>query len=358
MAMNNQPRVDARLAVSAVLCLIAIFSVQNWAQTADATIGLSLIRQTIVWGIWLILLPLVVRSARKRPFDETPHGRWIAALLWAGLWFAVLHGVLAGIVRWTIGIAALSNLLDAILANILAAMGRNFITYVMIVTAYQAVMYHRAVRERDQRAAGLEVDLSTAKLDSLEARLRPHFLFNTLNAIAALIREDPVKAERLVEQLSELLRASLRADPARTVSLAEELDLVGHYLEIERTRFEDRLTTSIDVTDEARTARVPHLILQPLVENAIRHGIGPRGAPGRVSVGAVRVDGRLRIVVEDNGVGMGQGPEELHGSGLGLGGVKARLAFLYGSAQRVVIDRVVPTGTRVMLEIPYTTDAG
>jgi two-component system, LytTR family, sensor kinase len=351
--MKTEPKIDIRLALTATVSLVAIFSVQNWAQSNDGSFTLSLVRQTVVWGLWLVMLPLVLRSARKRPVVDTPRGPWIASLFWVGLSFAAVHGALSGLVRWTIGIAAYPDLIDAMLANVLAQMGRNFITYVMIVAAYQAILYHHAVRERDQRAARLEIDLSAARLDSLEGRLRPHFLFNTLNAIAALIREDPAKAERLVGQLSDLLRASLRADPARTVALSEELMLVGQYLEIERTRFEDRLTTSIDATEEARAALVPHLILQPLVENAIRHGIGPRGAAGRVTVGAARVDDRLQIVVEDNGVGMGNSPDDLKGSGIGLGGVRSRLAFLYGAAQRVDVSQVIPTGTRVLLEIPF-----
>ena len=109
----------------------------------------------------------------------------------------------------------------------------------------------------------------------------------------------------------------------------------------------------IETTEEARGALVPHLILQPLVENAIRHGISPRGSGGRVMVGAARVDGRLQIVVEDNGVGMGNAPEELRGSGIGLGGVKSRLAFLYGTAHRVDVSQVIPTGTRVLVELPF-----
>ena len=350
--MQSEPKISWRLAIAAAACLTLIFSVQNWAQT-DATMGLSMVRQIIVWGLWLVLLPFVVRSARKRPFDETPRRQWMWGLVWTGLSYALLHGVLTGVVRWAIGISVYADIDDAILSNIFPALGRNFITYVMIVAAYQALMYHRAVRERDQRAARLEVDLSAAKLDSLEGRLRPHFLFNTLNAIATLIREDPAKAEQLVGQLSDLLRASLRADPARTVPLSDELMLVAHYLEIERTRFEDRLTTSIETTEEARGALVPHLILQPLVENAIRHGISPRGSGGRVMVGAARVDGRLQIVVEDNGVGMGNAPEELRGSGIGLGGVKSRLAFLYGTAHRVDVSQVIPTGTRVLVELPF-----
>jgi LytS/YehU family sensor histidine kinase len=217
------------------------------------------------------------------------------------------------------------------------------------------VAYHRAVREQDLRAARLEVDLAEAKLASLEGRLRPHFLFNTLNTIGALIREDPGAAEVMLGQLSELLRASLRSDPTREVRLADELSLVEHYLSIQRVRFQERLRVSLDATESARQALVPQLLLQPLVENAVRHGIAPRESGGSVAVHADEANGRLRVIVEDDGVGMGNAPPAQSGSGLGLGGVQSRLAHLYGTDHRLDITPCSPSGTRITIEIPYRT---
>ncbi len=351
--MSDNLRVDWRFATGLAGMLVVLFTIQQIVGPENLSLAVALGRQITVWGGWLVMLPWVLASARKHPLPERPHLGWAWSLVLPGLGFCVLHGVLTGIARSVLGIAAYDWIIDVILASIITPIGRNFITYTLIVVAYQAVDYHRAVRERDQRAARLELDLAAAKLDSIESRLRPHFLFNTLNAISALIREDPARAETLVGQLSDLLRASLRADPARQVRLDEELQLVGHYLEIERTRFQDRLHVGIEAPADARDGLVPQLILQPLAENAVRHGIGPREGPGSVSVRAERSNGRLRMVVEDDGVGMGNAPSGQAGSGIGLGSVRSRLAFVYGDDHAVAIEPRIPAGTRVTIDIPY-----
>jgi two-component system, LytTR family, sensor kinase len=350
------PRVDWRFATLCAALLALIFAFQNWITRDGLGFERSVAQQLTIYVVWLVLLPFVLRSARKRPLVERPTRRWLFMQFWIGSGYSLIHAVMTGLLRWLLGIAFYRELADILVSNITGNWGRNLITYGLVVAAYQSMVYHRAVRERDHRAARLELDLARAHLETLGGRIRPHFLFNTLNTIASMVRADPSKAEAMIGQLSDLLRASLRSDPERKVRLDEELTLVTQYLEIERTRFADRLTVSVLASDGAHGALVPHLILQPLVENAVRHGIAPREGPGSIVVRAGRHDGYLAVEIEDDGVGMGNAPPAREGGGVGLSTVRSRLGYLYGSDHRFEVVPVIPAGTLVRLEIPYEVE--
>src|SRR5690349_6487011 len=215
-----------------------------------------------------------------------------------------------------------------------------------------ATSFSRATEEREQ----LEARLARAQLQSLRLQLHPHFLFNTLNTVTALIGTDRHAAERVISGLSELLRMSLSSASEQEVSLARELELLAHYIEIQQIRFQDRLTVSFRIDPDARYALVPNLMLQPLVENAIRHGIAPRAAPGHVIVTAARRGNRLELSVVDDGVG--EKASRDHRDGVGLGNTRARLLSLYGSDHRFEAGGATAGGFAVRIEIPYRTDAG
>jgi two-component system, LytTR family, sensor kinase len=351
-----QPRVDWRLSVMCAAVLTVLFTAQQYAnktEASHASLMLILTRQIIVWGVWLLLTPPVIAAARRYPFGDRSRVRWVVGQLMLGGAFCVLHSAIGSVIRLGIGIAVFNDLLSATIAAFYLNIGRNYLTYGLIAAVYQAVAYHRTARERDLEAARLQVDLAEAKVSTLENRLRPHFLFNTLNSVAALVREDPAAAETMIGQLSDLLRASLRTDVRTEVRLEDELHLVRQYLAIQQSRFQDRLRVSVEISDAARLAYVPQLILQPLVENAVRHGIAPREAGGSVWVYAEKPDGRLRLTVEDDGVGIGNSPPSSAGGGIGLTGLKSRLAHIYGTEQRVDVTDRKPVGTRVMIEIPF-----
>ena len=229
-------------------------------------------------------------------------------------------------------------------------------------------------RERAVREARLAKGLAEARLAALEQRLHPHFLFNTLNAVAALIPGDPRTAQRMVEQLGELLRAALNAEPGREVPLAAELELLERYTAIELLRFPDRLRVDVRAGFEEREAFVPQMLLQPLVENAIRHGVAPRDAPGTVVVTAERCGGKLRLSVRDDGVGFGGARAALgrvNGAasvasaafgrpdvgGLGLAHTRERLAAVYASGFALDIAPNAPSGTVVTIDLPFRTAA-
>jgi two-component system, LytTR family, sensor kinase len=354
---ETAPRVDWRFATICAALLGLLFGTQVWLNNQSpnhpVSWGFAVTRSLIAWTGWLILAPLIFRAGQSNPLGTDARFRWIRKHLVLAIGFAAAHSVLQTLIREILGIPAAEDVLDAFLSILFSNLAGDILRYSLISLSYQAFAYHWQVRQRDREAARLQLDLSEARLATLEGRLRPHFLFNTLNAIAALIREDPSAAERMLGQLSDLLRASLKADPLKEVTLEDELRLVEQYLAIEQARFQDRLSSSLEASEGARVASVPHLILQPLVENAVRHGIAPRESGGSVRVTASHEGDRLIIIVEDDGVGMGNSPPSLAGSGLGLGGVRSRLTHLYGANQRVDVTARSPSGTRVRLEIPY-----
>lgn len=227
--------------------------------------------------------------------------------------------------------------------------------YFLILAGCQAYDIYLRYREReleaarlDARTSRLEARLAEARLAALTARLQPHFLFNTLNAMSELVHADPDAAERMIVRLGDLLRMVIQRGEEHWSSLAEEVELTEAYLALERARYGDRLRTAVEVDDGVRSARLPSLTLQPLVENAVRHGIAPLDRPGRVELRARRRDGRLRIEVRDDGTG----PEEDRIEGIGLGTTRRRLRELYGDDFRLELRRREGGGALTVLEVP------
>ena len=230
----------------------------------------------------------------------------------------------------------------------MTSFGNNLFLYLMLVGVGHALVFAQRYRERDEQ-------LARAELRSLQMQLHPHFLFNTLNTVNALVRTDPDAAERMIARLGVLLRHALDGVGVQEVPLDEELDMLRTYLEIEQVRFEDRLRVEWDVDAATCAARVPHLLLQPLVENAIRHGIAPRAAEGTIRIAASRRNGSLRLAVRDDGVGMrpGAAPE-----GVGLANTRTRLRMLYGERQSLAVRDAPGGGVHVEIELPFVEEHG
>jgi two-component system, LytTR family, sensor kinase len=227
------------------------------------------------------------------------------------------------------------------------SLANNFLPFFLLLGAAHALVYAQRIRERDELLARVE-------LQHLKAQLQPHFLFNALNAISTSVHEDPERAVQMIERLSLLLRRALQQASVQEVALEEELAVVGAYVDLEQLRFEERLHVTWDIDPLVRTALVPHLLLQPLVENAIRHGVGPRREGGTVHVRAARVGDRLRLVVGDDGVGLRtDAVTGTQGAGIGLRNVRARLRQLYGNAHAFTFRERSPRGLDVEIELPF-----
>jgi signal transduction histidine kinase len=230
---------------------------------------------------------------------------------------------------------------------------KQLVGYALVYALVAMADYARRNRERELRAARLERELTEARLAALKMQLNPHFLFNTLNMISSHVHEAPDTAEEMIAHLSDFLRLTLRHAQTQEVPLATELEFVHAYLAIMKARFESRLAVELGFDEAAREALVPHLVLQPLVENALMHAVGEEGRPGRLRLSASRRGDRLRLVVEDNGPGLSTEGGDAVGRGVGLTNTAERLRHLYGDDQRVVFDSADGGGCRVELDLPY-----
>lgn len=313
--------------------------------------------------LWALLTPLALRVVRRFPVGREFLFRCIAIHLLFGTVFSLLQLAAYTIAsRLLIGNPAkLLSPLQAFQKIFVAEFHFNLLIYFSIVGLYQAFDYYRRFRERERRAAQLELEaahlenqLTRAQLDALKMQLHPHFLFNTLNTISVLMQEDVAAANRMLLLLSELLRAALRNTEAHEVTLRQELDFLEKYLEIEQTRFQDRLKIRIEVAPETLDARVPNLILQPLVENSIKHAVAPRADETLIEICAERRNGHLRLLVSDNGEGIGEKPAE--SNGIGLSNTRARLEKLYGTNQELTLKTATGgNGLEVSVTIPFRT---
>ena len=315
------------------------------------SVPLLLAHHMLVWLAWLAPTYVIVRLSRRFPVFP-PRPAAIAVHVFAATAIAVLHtlyGVL--LLVWMRPYdrrnATFSELdLGQIL---LGQLPLEWILYCLVLGAVLALEFYRRYHERTLLAEQLERSLADARLHALELQLQPHFLFNTLNAVAALVRGNRRdEAVTMIAGLSELLRYSLDHAGRQRVALGEEIGMLARYLEIEQARFGDRMSFDIRVPDAVRRAAVPILILQPLAENAVRHGIAPAGSGGSIDVEAERVGERLQIRMRNSGR-----LDPALVEGIGLKNTRARLANLYGAAGNFALSRQ-DGGVLAVLELPWT----
>jgi signal transduction histidine kinase len=312
------------------------------------------------WWSWALLVPGVLWLARHYRFErQTWKSAGVAHVLGV-LVFTAAHVALATSARGVI----ITQLTERSFEWWMYFRDRFFLnfdwemmTYWALVAFVHALDYHRQSQEREITAAQLQTQLAEAQLEALQRQLHPHFLFNTLNTISALMHRDVHAADEMLVQLSDLLRLTLDRIGTQQVPLKDEIDFLWKYLEIEQRRFGDRLQVNIDVDPEVLDTLVPNLILQPLVENALRHGVGPRVGTGRIDVSARQTGEVLTLAVRDNGVGLS--PDKLNAfhSGVGLSNTRSRLENLYGDRHRFEFQTPTGGGLLVTIVIPVGHDS-
>jgi hypothetical protein len=309
------------------------------------------------WYVWAAFAPLIFQLVRRLPFTQRS---WPYLLLMHGgvnlLISVVIAMVLVPVMGycWCPGAGQPPQTFSAFFqTNLVHGIVGYLWVYWAILFVCQAYEYYRKYRERELRASHLETQLAQAQLQVLKMQLHPHFLFNTLNVISALMHQDVELADRMLDRLGTLLRATLENSGTNEVLFWQEVEFMQPYLEIEQARLGPRLQVHMSCDPELADALVPNLVWQPVVENAIRHGIAPRPRGGNLWLRARRLGDRLRLEVEDDGPGLPGTPEEAFGKGVGLSNTRARLQQLYGAEHHLEMRRGEKGGLLVRLEIPY-----
>jgi two-component system, LytTR family, sensor kinase len=310
--------------------------------------------------IWALLTPGMLWLGRRFPLERGNWMRRAGLHLCLGAGFSVLQLALESAASERLGIFPLvmSTVRSAFSFLLLAGFHGGILTYWAVLGVQWGILYYRGYEERTREALELELrtselqsQLMGARLSAMKMQLQPHFLFNTLNAIMVLVRQRKVReAETMLGHLSDLLRFVLQDVEMQEVSLRRELQYLQLYLSIEQLRFPDRLRVEISAEGAVQEAAVPQMGLQPLVENAIRHGIGARSSAGRIRIRAARVNDTLQLQVEDDGPGFAPSAE---GRGIGLANTRARLQQLYGEAGTLRIGNGEGGGTAVTMSLPY-----
>ena len=332
-----------------IVFVVATFTALYFAAQAHlhpylkAPLGSALIVNFTYYWLWALATPVVILAAKRFRFESGAWVRSIAAHIVVSLALTAVQLVLAEAVLELLGKREMpfwSQVRFSFFTNFQSAVP----TYWLILFAYLAFDYYAKFRDREVRSAQLAAQLSQAQLQALKMQLKPHFLFNTLNSISSLMYTDVQAADEMLVKLSEFLRLTVDRELEQEVPLGQELEFVRRYLEIEKVRFEDRLQISFDIEQQAEDARVPALVLQPLIENAIHHGIGSRPGGGSIAVTANREEDRLHIRVADDGVGASETHERI-----GLANTRARveqffgrLTFASSPAGGAVVDIVLP----------------
>ena len=334
---------------------LGIQSYYNYSRSVSVPLRQLFLLPLVRYWIYAALTPGVFWLARKCQLAREHRGR-------------VLAIILAGLLAFEVGCVALRMVVyPPVIAATLEFAPRSFTSalnllrsslyeqlwmYASILGVALLLDYYREARRRELREAELKSQVVEYELQILKLQLHPHFLFNTLNGISALMGEDIEKAREMIVRLSELLRVALAHSSRRQVLLREELDFIEAYLDIERMRFGERLRVRMDIAPETFTAEVPNMVLQPLVENAVRHGIAPHREGGEVTIVSRHGGEKLRLTVGNDGsLSPSRSRQGRHG--LGLANTRARLLQLYGDAYHLQIGERSGGGVEVCLEIPF-----
>ena len=340
----------AALAWTILGCVFALPDLSAGAEPPHA-----LLLSLTIWWSWGVVTPLIVWSDRRIPVSRKQLARRVLAHFLPSLLVTSVYAYVLGTLRAAFGIDEWNGLpsITLLVGSLRGLFLWNWLVYWLILGAWQAYRYYDHYLAAELRLERLEKSASEARLNALRMQLDPHFLFNALNTISSQVERDPKLARRMIEHLGDLLRLSLESKDRQEVPLAEEMAFLEHYLAIQKIRFGDHLRIETQIAPEVKCAFVPCLFVQPLVENAIRHGISRRASGGTVIVSAHRDGNRLDIRVLDDGVGLPTGWTLEKSGGVGLSVTRQRVAGLYPDGETCFsVNRRASGGTEVEISLP------
>ena len=333
---------------------------------AYRTLDLPVNARALLWTFigccwWGMTLPFIVRWSERDPLAP---GK-VRAQIPRHLLRAVAASIASGLAIWAT--RRLGDFLEGTSGSLtLRQMWSNLFSswllfdlfmYGIALSIVSALVWQRRLRAAEVDAARLETALAQTEIKLLKAELDPHFVFNTLHTISALVHRDPAAADRMICRLSDFLRLSLASTGALEVSLQQELAHLRSYMDVQMVRFRGRLTLAVDVPPELLSCQVPNLLLQPLIENVVKHAVAKGWKPVHAAVQARRRGERLEIEIADDGPGLGTAAPEGRREGIGLTNTRARLRKLYGEAHRLTLEDRSEGGSRVLVELPYREGA-
>lgn len=348
MSLVSRARAASIVFVAATFTALYFAAQAHWHPFFKAPLKYALAVNLTYYWLWALATPVVIATARRFRFEPGAWGRAVlahvaAAVVLTGVQLVMAEAILRAIGMRMSPMGFVQQVKFSFFTNFQSALP----TYLVILFAWLTFDYYKKFRDREVRSAQLAAQLSQAQLQALKMQLKPHFLFNTLNSISSLMYTDVDAADAMLVKLSEFLRLTVDRDLEQEVPLEQELEFVRRYLEIEKVRFEERLQVSFDVAANAASARVPALVLQPLIENAIHHGIGSRDDGGSIAISARREHDRLHIRVADDGAGTDEPRERV-----GLANTRARVEQFAG---RLTFASSPAGGAVVDIDIPYRT---
>ncbi len=319
----------------------------------DLTLVEIFVAQLLIWLPWALWSSVIMAVGDRVPLERGNVARAVAVHLPLSALVICAQILVIWGVTVSVGMNEPRGLESMIVLGVRQYGDLLMVIYWGVVAVHAGVRWHGRWQEESLRAARLREDLAQASLQALRAQLNPHFLFNAMNSVVTLIARDANAAREMLVRMSELLRATLAAGDAQETTLAQELELTARYLELEQVRFADRLTVEWRIDGELAEWRVPAFALQPLVENALRHGLAQRTEPGTVLISARADDAALELMVRDDGPGPGRAPKpERNGSGIALGNLRSRLERLYGSEATLALRARPEGGTDAVVRIP------
>lgn len=356
------------LGAGVVLVVSALHGLQAHLSLPDYRLWLAVLWEVPVWLTWWALMPIIIHIARLFPLTGGVRRKHAVIHTMAALATPIAFLSISIGVRWFLAsgllqipivwsaferrFLAFNTTTGVIRPSLFGFFAFPIVLYGATVVLAQALQYREELARRTLRESRLETLLAQSRLQSLRMQLQPHFLFNTLNTASALVTRDALAARRVLATLGELLRQSLAKEDQHEWALAEELTFLEGYLAIQSARFRDALQVHIAVDDGARNARVPRLLLQPLLENAIRHG-GTESGVLQIAVTGQRTDDRLVFTVADNGPGCDTTPSPSAAGGIGLRNTRERLRQLYGDAARLTLGPVATGGALATITMPF-----